>query len=64
VAEAALYRSSGDGGWWQVSGRKEAKLLHLSTEKDLYYIQHYSFRLDLNIMFVDMPINLTGKGSF
>ncbi len=51
-------------GWWQVSGRKEAKLLHLSTEEDLYYIQHYSFWLDLKIMFMTVPVILTGKGSF
>lgn len=50
--------------WWQVSGRKEVKLLRFNTEKDLYYVQHYSFRLDLNIMFMAISIILTGRGSF
>ncbi len=51
-------------GWWQVRGRKESKLLHLSTEEDLYYIRHYSFLLDLKIMIMTIPVLLTGKGSF
>ena len=36
-------------GWWQVNGRSE-KPMHLHTEDDLYYIQNYSFWLDLRIL--------------
>src|SRR5215208_1195012 len=28
-------------GWWQVNGRSENPM-HLHTDQDLYYIQHYS----------------------
>jgi exopolysaccharide biosynthesis polyprenyl glycosylphosphotransferase len=36
-------------GWWQINGRSD-KPMHLHTEEDLYYVQHYSIWLDLQIM--------------
>jgi exopolysaccharide biosynthesis polyprenyl glycosylphosphotransferase len=50
-------------GWWQVNGRSE-KLMHLNTEDDLYYIQHYSLVLDLHILVKTAWIVLRGKGAY
>jgi exopolysaccharide biosynthesis polyprenyl glycosylphosphotransferase len=50
-------------GWWQVTGRSE-KPMHLSTDDDLYYINNYSFWLDLKIMLLTIPALLNGKGAF
>jgi exopolysaccharide biosynthesis polyprenyl glycosylphosphotransferase len=50
-------------GWWQVNGRSE-KLMHLHTEEDVYYIQHYSLLLDVRILFKTIPALLRRKGAF
>jgi lipopolysaccharide/colanic/teichoic acid biosynthesis glycosyltransferase len=50
-------------GWWQVNGRSE-KTMHLHTEEDLYYVQHYSLWLDLRILFKTFWVVLRGKGAF
>jgi lipopolysaccharide/colanic/teichoic acid biosynthesis glycosyltransferase len=50
-------------GWWQVSGRSD-KPMHLNTEDDLYYVQHYSLLLDIYILIKTVPILLSGKGAF
>ena len=50
-------------GWWQVSGRSD-KPMHLHTEEDLYYVQHYSLWLDLQIMFKTLSVVLRGKGAY
>lgn len=50
-------------GWWQVNGRSE-KPMHLHTEDDLYYIQHYSVFLDILILFKTIGAVLQGKGAF
>jgi exopolysaccharide biosynthesis polyprenyl glycosylphosphotransferase len=50
-------------GWWQVNGRGE-KLMHLHTEEDLFYVQHYSLWLDLRILFKTFWVVLRGKGAF
>ncbi|MCI0709900.1 MAG: sugar transferase [Chloroflexi bacterium] len=50
-------------GWWQVNGRSETPM-HLATEDDLYYIQHYSLALDLMILLRTPAVVLTGKGAF
>jgi exopolysaccharide biosynthesis polyprenyl glycosylphosphotransferase len=50
-------------GWWQINGRGD-KLMHLHTEEDLYYVQHYSLWLDLTIMFKTLWVVLRGKGAF
>ena len=50
-------------GWWQINGRSE-KPCHLSTSDDLYYIEHYSLWLDIQIIAKTIPAMLKGKGAF
>ena len=50
-------------GWWQINGRSD-KPMHLHTEEDLYYIEHYSIWLDLEILLRTLWVVLTGKGAF
>jgi exopolysaccharide biosynthesis polyprenyl glycosylphosphotransferase len=50
-------------GWWQVNGRSD-KPMHLNTEDDLYYVQHYSLLLDLQILFKTVGVVLRGKGAY
>ncbi len=50
-------------GWWQVNGRSE-KPMHLNTDQDLYYIENYSFWLDILIILKTVPALLKGKGAF
>lgn len=50
-------------GWWQVNGRSE-KPMHLNTDEDLYYIQNYSFWLDMKIILKTVPALMRGKGAF
>jgi len=50
-------------GWWQVNGRSD-KPMHLFTEDDLYYIQHYSLWLDLQILFKTVWVVIRGKGAY
>jgi exopolysaccharide biosynthesis polyprenyl glycosylphosphotransferase len=50
-------------GWWQINGRGD-KLMHLHTEEDLYYVQHYSLWLDLTILIKTAWVVLRGKGAF
>jgi exopolysaccharide biosynthesis polyprenyl glycosylphosphotransferase len=50
-------------GWWQVNGRSE-KIMHLHTEEDLFYVQHYSLLLDIRILFKTFWVVLRGKGAF
>jgi exopolysaccharide biosynthesis polyprenyl glycosylphosphotransferase len=50
-------------GWWQVNGRSE-KPMHLYTQEDLYYIQNYSFWLDLRILFKTLMIVWRGDGAY
>jgi len=50
-------------GWWQISGRAD-KPMHLHTEYDLYYIQHYSPLLDLQILWRTVAVVLRGEGAF
>ncbi len=50
-------------GWWQVNGRSD-KPMHLHTEEDLYYVQHYSIWLDLQILVKTVWVVLHGKGAF
>jgi len=50
-------------GWWQVNGRGE-KMMHMHTEEDLFYVQHYSLWLDLRILFKTFWVVLRGKGAF
>jgi len=50
-------------GWWQVNGRSD-KLMHLNTEDDLYYIQNYSFWLDLKILWMTLGVVLRREGAY
>lgn len=50
-------------GWWQINGRSD-KPMHLHTEDDLYYVQHYSIWLDLQILVKTIGVVLRGKGAF
>ena len=50
-------------GWWQINGRSD-KPMHLHTEEDLYYVQHYSIWLDLQILIMTLWVVLRGKGAY
>jgi exopolysaccharide biosynthesis polyprenyl glycosylphosphotransferase len=50
-------------GWWQVNGRSD-KPMHLHTEEDLYYVQHYSIWLDIQILIKTVWAVLRGRGAF
>lgn len=50
-------------GWWQVNGRSD-KLMHLSTDEDLYYIRHYSLWLDVKILWRTLSAVLSRRGAF
>jgi exopolysaccharide biosynthesis polyprenyl glycosylphosphotransferase len=50
-------------GWWQVNGRSD-KPMHLNTQDDLYYVQHYSIWLDLQILVKTVWTVLRGRGAF
>lgn len=50
-------------GWWQVNGRSD-RPMHLHTEDDLYYVQHYSIWLDLQIIARTIWVVLRKKGAF
>lgn len=50
-------------GWWQVHGRSD-KPMHLNTQDDLYYVQHYSIWLDIQIIVMTIWVVFTGKGAF
>lgn len=50
-------------GWWQVNGRSD-KPMHQHTDEDLYYIQHYSLWLDIQILIKTVLVVLRGKGAY
>ena len=50
-------------GWWQVNGRSD-KPMYLHTEEDIYYVQHYSIWLDLQILVRTVWTVLRGKGAY
>jgi exopolysaccharide biosynthesis polyprenyl glycosylphosphotransferase len=50
-------------GWWQVNGRSD-KPMHLHTEDDLFYIQNYSFWLDLKILWMTIGTVWRGQGAY
>lgn len=50
-------------GWWQVNGRSD-RPMHLNTQDDLYYVQHYSLWLDLQILARTAWTVLRGKGAY
>ncbi len=50
-------------GLWQVSGRSNLSF-NKWMELDVYYIENWSFWLDLKIMLQTVPVVLTGKGAY
>ncbi len=50
-------------GLWQVSGRSEVSF-NKWMELDIYYIEHWSFWLDLTILLQTIPVVLLGKGGY
>ncbi len=50
-------------GWWQVNGRSHLPL-HIHTEYDLYYIEHYSIWLDVKILFLTISTVISGDGAW
>lgn len=50
-------------GWWQIQGRSE-KPMHLNTEDDLFYVQHYSIFLDIYILIKTIAVVWSGKGAY
>ena len=50
-------------GWWQVNSRN-AQPMQLHIEYDIYYIQNYSFWLDLKIILRTFWVVLEGTGSY
>jgi len=50
-------------GWWQINGRSD-RPMHLHTEDDLYYLQHYSLLLDIYILLKTAGVVLRGTGAF
>ena len=50
-------------GWWQVNSR-HAQPMQLHIEYDIYYVENYSFSLDLKIIFRTIWVVLIGTGSY
>lgn len=50
-------------GWWQINGRSD-KPMYLHTEDDLFYIEHYSFWLDLAILLRTIRAVFTREGAY
>lgn len=50
-------------GWWQIRQRSQ-KPMHLAIEEDLFYIEHHSIWLDVQILVETVWVVLSGKGAF
>jgi exopolysaccharide biosynthesis polyprenyl glycosylphosphotransferase len=50
-------------GWWQINGRAD-RPMHEHTEDDLFYIQHYSLWLDLQIILRTIVVVIIGRGAY
>lgn len=51
-------------GLWQVSGRSSLDAFNDAARLDLYYIDHWSLNLDLEILLETVKIVLCGKGAY
>lgn len=60
---ARLTVPQGITGWWQINERAN-RPMHLHTEDDLYYIQNYSFSLDVRILLKTLPAVVRRTGAF
>ncbi len=61
-AEAILQFRPGLTGWWQVNGRN-AVTFQERLALDLYYLQHWSLRMELSILVKTIYVVLTGQGA-
>jgi len=50
-------------GWWQIQGRS-VQPMHENTHLDLYYVEHLSWRLDMQILRRTVRVVLGGFGAF
>jgi len=50
-------------GWWQVN-RDGVHMMHEATELDLFYVEHWSLGLDMNILARTLAIVMRGVGAF
>jgi lipopolysaccharide/colanic/teichoic acid biosynthesis glycosyltransferase len=50
-------------GWWQIN-RCEDRLMHESTELDIYYVRHHSVLLDLRILARTLSAVIEGRGAY
>jgi exopolysaccharide biosynthesis polyprenyl glycosylphosphotransferase len=50
-------------GWWQINGRSD-KPMYLHTDEDMFYIQHYSLLLDIQILWRTIGVVFRGKGAY
>ncbi|RKX24296.1 MAG: hypothetical protein DRP45_08535 [Candidatus Zixiibacteriota bacterium] len=50
-------------GWWQIKGRSQYPM-HLTVEQDLFYIEHFSIWLDLEILIRTIGAVLSRRGAF
>jgi len=50
-------------GLWQIRGRSDLSFVRL-VKWDIWYINNWSFWLDLNILFQTIPVVLKGKGAY
>jgi exopolysaccharide biosynthesis polyprenyl glycosylphosphotransferase len=50
-------------GWWQVNGRNDQPMV-LHSEEDLFYIQHYSLILDIQILWRTVGAVFRGGGAY
>ena len=48
-------------GWWQVNGRPQPMYEHI--EYDIYYLEHRSLTLDLEILFATVRAVVSGEGA-
>ena len=49
-------------GWWQINGRRHNPMQYQLIEQDIYYIEHYSFGLDLLILWRTIGVVFRGEG--
>jgi len=70
IERLSLYKESerrrsdvkpGITGWWQVHGRSQP--MQEYAHMDLYYVDHLSFRLDMQILFKTIPTVLSSRGA-
>jgi lipopolysaccharide/colanic/teichoic acid biosynthesis glycosyltransferase len=50
-------------GLWQVSGRSELKFDEMAL-LDIYYLEHWSPMMDLEILIKTIPAVITAKGAY